>query len=51
MAHPLGLPPTGVRRNGLATLVAWILAEAPQAELDASSRRTTKALPSKGSLS
>ena len=51
MAHPLGLPHHRRTRDRLATLFAWILAEAPPAELDASSRRTAEALPSKGSLS
>jgi hypothetical protein len=42
--------PTALLRDGRATLFAWILAEAPQAELDASSRRTVDALQSKGLL-
>ena len=42
--------PVALLRDGRATLFAWILAEAPQAELDASSRRTVEALQSKGLL-
>ncbi len=42
--------PVAVLRDGRATLFTWILAEAPQAELDASSRRTVEALQSKGFL-
>jgi len=42
--------PVALLRDGRATLFAWILAEAPQAELDASSRRTVEALQSKGQL-
>ena len=43
--------PVALLRDGRATLFAWILAKAPQAELDASSRRTVEALQSKGLLS
>ena len=42
--------PVALLRDGRTTLFAWILAEAPQAELDASSRRTVEALRSKGLL-
>ncbi|HZA04380.1 MAG TPA: hypothetical protein VE617_07440, partial [Propionibacteriaceae bacterium] len=42
--------PVALLRDGRATLFAWILAEAPQAELDASSQRTVEALQSKGLL-
>jgi hypothetical protein len=42
--------PVALLRDGRATLFAWILAEAPHAELDASSRRTVEALQSKGLL-
>ena len=42
--------PVSLLRDGRATLFAWILAEAPHAELDASSRRTVEALQSKGML-
>jgi hypothetical protein len=42
--------PVALLREGRATLFAWILAEAPHAELDASSRRTVEALQSKGML-
>jgi hypothetical protein len=42
--------PVALLRDGRATLFAWILAQAPQAELDAGSRRTIEALQSKGLL-
>ena len=42
--------PVALLRDGRATLFAWILAEAPHAELDSSSRRTVEALQSKGML-
>ena len=42
--------PVALLRDGRTTLFAWILAEAPHAELDASSRRTVEALQSKGLL-
>ena len=42
--------PVALLRDGRATLFAWILAEAPHAELDARSRRTVEALQSKGLL-
>jgi hypothetical protein len=42
--------PVALLRDGRTTLFAWILAQAPQAELDASSRRTVEALQSKGML-
>jgi hypothetical protein len=42
--------PAALLRDGRATLFAWILAEAPHAELDSSSRRTVEALQSKGML-
>ena len=42
--------PAALLRDGRTTLFAWILAEAPHAELDASSRRTVEALQSKGLL-
>ena len=42
--------PVALLRDGRATLFAWILAEAPQAELDTGSRRTVAALQSKGLL-
>ena len=48
IARPVA--PVALRRDGRATLLAWILAEAPQAELDPSSRRTVEALQSKGLL-
>ena len=42
--------PVALLRDGRTTLFAWILAEAPHAELDASSLRTVEALQSKGML-
>jgi hypothetical protein len=42
--------PVALLRDGRTTLFAWILAQAPNAELDASSRRTVEALQSKGQL-
>jgi hypothetical protein len=42
--------PVALLREGRSTLFAWILAEAPHAELDSSSRRTVEALQSKGML-
>jgi hypothetical protein len=42
--------PVALLRDGRATLFAWILTEAPHAELDSSSRRTVEALQSKGML-
>jgi hypothetical protein len=43
--------PVALLRGGHSTLFAWILAEAPQAELDKGSRRTVQRLQSKGLLS
>ncbi len=42
--------PVALLRGGHATLFAWILAEAPHAELDNRSRRTVERLQSKGLL-
>jgi len=42
--------PVTLLRDGRATLFAWILAEAPHAELDAGSLRAVDALQSKGLL-
>ena len=42
--------PVALLRDGRATLFGWILAAAPHAELDSSSRRTVEALQSKGML-
>jgi hypothetical protein len=42
--------PVALLQDGRTTLFAWILAEAPHAELDASCRRTVEALQSKGML-
>ena len=47
MAHPLEL---SLLRDGLSTLFAWILAQAPTAELDACSPQTVQRLQSKGLL-
>ena len=43
--------PVALLQGGRSTLFAWILAEAPQAELDKGSSRTVKRLQSKGLLS
>ena len=43
--------PVALLRGGRSTLFAWILAEAPQAELDKGSQRTVERLQSKGLLS
>jgi hypothetical protein len=42
--------PVALLQGGRSTLFAWILAEAPQAELDIGSRRTVERLQSKGLL-
>lgn len=42
--------PAALLKGGHSTLFAWILAEAPQAELDIGSRRTVERLQSKGLL-
>jgi hypothetical protein len=42
--------PVALLRGGHSTLFAWILAEAPHAELDKSSQRTVERLQSKGML-
>jgi hypothetical protein len=42
--------PVALLKGGHSTLFAWILAKAPQAELDAGSRRTVERLQSKGLL-
>ena len=42
--------PVALLQGGRSTLFAWILAEAPQAELDKGSRRTVERLQSKGLL-
>jgi hypothetical protein len=42
--------PVALLKDGRSTLFAWILAKAPQAELDAGSQRTVERLQSKGLL-
>jgi hypothetical protein len=42
--------PTALLRHGHSTLFGWILAEAPQAELDKGSRRTLQILRDRGAL-
>jgi hypothetical protein len=42
--------PVALLQRGRSTLFAWILAEAPQAELDEGSQRTVERLQSKGLL-
>ena len=42
--------PVALLRGGYSTLFAWILAEAPHAELDKGSKRTVDRLQSKGLL-
>jgi hypothetical protein len=42
--------PVALLKGGHSTLFAWILAEAPQAELDTGSQRTVERLQSKGLL-
>jgi hypothetical protein len=42
--------PAALLQGGRSTLFAWILAEAPQAELDTGSQRTVERLHSKGLL-
>jgi hypothetical protein len=42
--------PAALLQGGRSTLFAWILAEAPQAELDNGSQRTVERLQSKGLL-
>jgi hypothetical protein len=42
--------PVALLKGGRSTLFAWILAKAPQAELDAGSQRTVERLQSKGLL-
>ena len=44
------IAPTAIRQRAHSTLSAWILAEAPHAELDPDSRRTVERLPTKGLL-
>jgi hypothetical protein len=44
------IAPVAMLRDGHATLFAWILAEAPHAELDPGSRRTVERLQTKGLL-
>ena len=50
MAHPAGDPLVALLRGGHSTLFAWILAEAPHAQLDNGSQRTVEGLQSKGLL-
>ena len=45
------MPLEPVQLTGRTTLFAWILAQAPQAELDKGSQRTVERLQSKGLLS
>ena len=42
--------PTALLKDGRSTLFAWILARAPQAELDPGSRKTVERLQTKGLL-
>jgi hypothetical protein len=44
------IAPVSLLKGGHSTLFAWILAKAPQAELDTGSRRTVERLQSKGLL-
>ena len=44
------IAPVALLRGGHSTLFAWILAEAPHAELDNRSQRTAERLQSKGLL-
>ena len=48
--HPAGDRPLALLKGGHSTLFAWILAKAPQAELDTGSQRTVERLQSKGLL-
>ena len=44
------IAPVALLKGGRSTLFTWILAKAPQAELDTGSQRTVKRLQSKGLL-